>query len=306
MGRYSVEHRWSPFSRFVELMIGFCRIKGLIGYNLSGDRKSLDRSQLLNIGRGRLPLTVAMGKDHRSILCANVGTLSIDLRWIMAGKEHLEQLTIGDNSWIVRDLNRFSMARFSSAYLCVGRIRNIAARITNRGREDTGHFGENSLHVPEASTSEGCDLHWISSSFSLSRQSNEINELHNLHAARYIYESGRKNRWSSWQRKTIALVIAFCYVKRRHPSSWTSQAKHDDKRIRICDSSVETTLSNQLDSRLHHRTFSIKNDTPRLPESETRTGVCTFGSRGRQKRRLVHQLTALCEKRWRTQLPLVW
>src|ERR1700756_154138 len=97
----------------VVLVIVLGAKEGFEGYNLGDNfpRVDLGGIELLDVRGGDALLFLAGIKDGGAILRAIVGSLAIELRWVMShGEKNHQNLTIGNLRWVKRDAHGFRMA----------------------------------------------------------------------------------------------------------------------------------------------------------------------------------------------------
>src|SRR6266403_3056934 len=103
-----------------------------------------------------------MIEDHRTILRADIRTLSIQSRRIMIRPENLQQLFVADFGRIKLYLHDLSVPRFVGADIFVGGVRLCSSGVSDCGRDYALQVAKRLLDSPEAAGPE-CGflcLHW--------------------------------------------------------------------------------------------------------------------------------------------------
>src|SRR5580765_7339734 len=112
---------------------------------------SRPNSRRIDIGDGVAghALLLRAGKENgRTIAQADVVALAIAGGGIVDLKKEFEKLPVAQKPRIENDLDRFRM----SAVVAIGGVRNVAARIADAGGNDAGHFSDQVLHAPKATS----------------------------------------------------------------------------------------------------------------------------------------------------------
>src|SRR5438132_9364706 len=109
-------------------------------------------------------LLVARREDCRSVGRSNIVDLAITRGRVVDLKKELEQLTIAEPGRVEDDLDGFSMGTVAP----IGRIRNVAARVSHSSGNDTLELPNEVLHAPKAATSKYGTLlcHFLSCTWS--------------------------------------------------------------------------------------------------------------------------------------------
>src|SRR5690242_9110421 len=94
-------------------------------------------------------------EDRRAVLRADVRSLAVELRGIVQREELLDELLVGDLGRIEVDLHDLGVPRAPRAHLLVGRLRQRAAEVADRGPAHSGRVAELDLDAPEAAGAEG-------------------------------------------------------------------------------------------------------------------------------------------------------
>jgi hypothetical protein len=79
-------------------------------------------------------------EDGAAILRADVIALTVQLRRVMRGKEHVEQISIGNDRRVKADADGFGMAGCAAAHLFIGRVLDAAADISAFHVADPGQL----------------------------------------------------------------------------------------------------------------------------------------------------------------------
>src|SRR6266849_5988065 len=95
-----------------------------------------------------------MKEYGRAVLCAEVRTLAVYLRWVVSLPENVEQLFVTHFCRIERHLHHFRMPCFIRAYVFVSRIRHLPAAVACCGINHSRHPLKRRLHAPETPCSE--------------------------------------------------------------------------------------------------------------------------------------------------------
>src|SRR5690348_15921208 len=119
----------------------------------SGSRKSL-LPLLRDAG-----LFGAVCEDHRAILRSHVGTLPVQLCWIVFHEEDVDELLIRHFLRVVGHLDDFCVAGAVCAHLSIGGVRHAAAGITDCGVMNAGDLAEERLHAPKTTRTKSGFLH---------------------------------------------------------------------------------------------------------------------------------------------------
>src|SRR6266849_2424426 len=141
----------------VVLMVAFRRVKGLKRLYLRHDFPGIDfRSIELRDIRLSNPLLFFVGvKNHGAILRSGIRALSVPLRRIVRdGKEHPQELAVGDLRGIVRDAHGLGMTGHSHADALIRRRLDVAAGVAGGHGRHSLHVLEYRLYAPEASSRE--------------------------------------------------------------------------------------------------------------------------------------------------------
>ena len=105
-------------------------------------------------GDGSL-LLVAI-EDGRPILCTFIGTVLVQCRWVVDGKENLQDISVRNPGRIDEShLNRLRMAGAVSTDLVVGGVNGGAACVAGKHILNSIDLLKDRLHAPEAATSKG-------------------------------------------------------------------------------------------------------------------------------------------------------
>src|SRR5580704_18547189 len=81
-------------------------------------------------------------ENRRTVLIPDVGSLTVQLRWVVNLPEDIEELFVGDALRIVRDLDRLGMAGGVAADLAVCRILQVTAGVAGNGVDDAGNLAK--------------------------------------------------------------------------------------------------------------------------------------------------------------------
>src|SRR5689334_17578001 len=95
-----------------------------------------------------------MREDDRAVLRADIGTLAVELRWVMHLEEQIEQFFVADFRRVERDFHHFGVVGGAAANLSIVGVGDMAARVARYSVNHAGHFAEKRLDAPEASCSE--------------------------------------------------------------------------------------------------------------------------------------------------------
>ncbi len=114
--------------------------------------------ELLDYLLGDVLLFLIVVENYRTILRANVITLTIQSCWVMGCEEDLKNLPVGDDARIISNLENLHVPRCTSRNLFVGRLRGVASRIAGVNPYNALYLAEDSLGAPEASASKRCRL----------------------------------------------------------------------------------------------------------------------------------------------------
>mmetsp|Transcript_61449 Transcript_61449/g.165304 ORF Transcript_61449/g.165304 Transcript_61449/m.165304 type:complete len:272 (-) Transcript_61449:12-827(-) len=134
--------------------------------NLRGDlptARGLRRLELGLIlvagGLGKLLLGFGVVVDARPVLGAPVASLLVLRGGVVALPEHLQQVTIRDHLGVVHDSNDLVVAGHAGAYVLVGGVVDIAARVAHLRGVDSFLRHVQVLGAPEAAHAEHGFLH---------------------------------------------------------------------------------------------------------------------------------------------------
>src|SRR5437870_3648848 len=89
-------------------------------------------------------------EDRRPVLGADVMALAVERGGVVDGEEDFEEVPVGDDAGIERDLHRLGVARAARADRLVGRIRGLPADVAGLDRLDAFHPVIDRLQTPEA------------------------------------------------------------------------------------------------------------------------------------------------------------
>src|SRR6202008_2238989 len=106
-----------------------------------------------------LLLPPVVEKNLRPVLCANVRTLAIQRRRIVALPENSQQLLVSHLRWVVVDFHCLRMPRPARADIFITRVFQRAARVTYCRRVHTLDVAEGVFYSPETACSERCFCH---------------------------------------------------------------------------------------------------------------------------------------------------
>src|SRR5690348_15883412 len=95
-----------------------------------------------------------MVENHRSILRADVGPLTIDRGRIVNLPEQLQELYVRDQPGIVFHLHHFGVAGLVRTDLTVSGMLEPAAHIARGRRDNAVELAEGGFHAPEPSPAE--------------------------------------------------------------------------------------------------------------------------------------------------------
>src|SRR5712692_3395136 len=135
----------------VVLMVFLGRIKGAGRYDFGvdpGKTAALFQSRLA--GFGRKPLCVALVKNSRAVLVADVAELPVLHGRIDVTPEIIQELFVCDLLRIVGYTHRLGMTGAAVADLFIGRVADRAAGIARLGIHHAGKLVEVRLYAPEA------------------------------------------------------------------------------------------------------------------------------------------------------------
>mmetsp|Transcript_48597 Transcript_48597/g.156965 ORF Transcript_48597/g.156965 Transcript_48597/m.156965 type:complete len:256 (+) Transcript_48597:256-1023(+) len=134
--------------------------------NLRGDlatARGLGRLELVLIlvpcGLGELPLGLAVVVDARPVLGAPVASLLVLRGGVVFLPEHLQQVSIRDHLGVVHDADDLVVAGHAGAYVLVGGVVDIAARVAHLRGVDSFLRHVQVLGAPEAAHAEHGFLH---------------------------------------------------------------------------------------------------------------------------------------------------
>src|SRR5215831_20847078 len=96
-----------------------------------------------------------MVEDGGAVLGPVVAELPILLRRVYVMPEHVEELFVTHQFWVIDNLDRFCMAGAAGRYLVVGRILLVPTGVARGGGDHTGQLVKWRLHTPEAAAGKG-------------------------------------------------------------------------------------------------------------------------------------------------------
>ena len=137
------------------LVVFFCRPERISLRNLSFNVVAF-RLKRLNKLSSYLFLFLVEIENRRAILRAYVRALAVKLCKIVRLEKQLCNLLVADYFRVERDLDGLGMAGFVGADLLVGRIRNMAARISDGCGDNAGYLIEIIFRSPETAGCEYC------------------------------------------------------------------------------------------------------------------------------------------------------
>src|SRR5579875_801365 len=158
------------FRRDDDLTIALIRIVAEITLMIIlGPVECLERHQLRHHGNtrslqgcdfllGRSLLLGRMIKDHRAILGAHIGALTIDRCRIVNIEKNIEQLREGKDAGIEEDLHHLGMAGPAATDLLIRWISHTAAGIAGFDTRDAVQLLENCFQAPETAAAQSGNL----------------------------------------------------------------------------------------------------------------------------------------------------
>src|SRR5215472_16354283 len=93
-----------------------------------------------------------MVEDGGAVLGPVVAELPILLRRVYVMPEHVEELFVTHQFWVIDHLDRFRMAGTTCRYLVVGRILRVPTSVARGGGDHAGKLVKRRLHAPETAT----------------------------------------------------------------------------------------------------------------------------------------------------------
>src|SRR5437016_3506982 len=106
-----------------------------------------------------------MKENRGAVLCPEVRSLAVCLRWVVSLPESLQQLFVSHFRGIKSYLHDFRMASFTGTNIFVSRIRHLSAAVAYCGVDHSRHALKCCFNAPETSCSESRNLcHGITSS----------------------------------------------------------------------------------------------------------------------------------------------
>jgi len=102
---------------------------------------------------------VLVGKDHRAVLVAHIGSLTVELGGVVEAPERIEELAIGDPRWVVLHLHHLGVARTVRTDLAVSGVVSVAPGIADRGVGHSFDPPKRRFHSPEAPCPECRNRH---------------------------------------------------------------------------------------------------------------------------------------------------
>src|SRR5688500_4682932 len=100
-----------------------------------------------------------MIEDDRSILAADIGSLPVQLGWVVKVPKNVQQLLVADQERIILDEHNFGVTGAIAANVLVGGTFRFAAAVTHGGGEDPFQLPKSGLDTPKTSCSESCFFH---------------------------------------------------------------------------------------------------------------------------------------------------
>src|SRR5258708_229140 len=109
-----------------------------------------------------------MKENRGAVLCPEVRSLAVYLRWVVSQPESLQQLFVSQFRGIKSYLHDFRMPGFTGTNIFVSRIRHLSAAVAYCRVDHSRHALKRSFNPPETTCSESRDLcHGITSSCKL-------------------------------------------------------------------------------------------------------------------------------------------
>src|SRR5215208_1167781 len=105
-----------------------------------------------------LGLLVRVGEDHRAVLPADVGALTVELSRVVDLEILRDQVLVADLRGVEGDLADLDVPRRAGTDLLVGGVVDVPALVADRRVDDAVDLPEGGLHLPEAAGAKGCLL----------------------------------------------------------------------------------------------------------------------------------------------------
>ena len=104
-------------------------------------------------------LFCGMIENCGSVLCPNIGSLSVLCCRVVNVPEYLQKLFVGYFLWIVSDFDSLCMSSFIGADIFIGRVLQHTPSISYRRRNNTTEVSKRFFDMPKTSSSKGRFLH---------------------------------------------------------------------------------------------------------------------------------------------------
>jgi hypothetical protein len=143
------------------LVVLFGRVEGGQGNDLRHDGRVEDLRliQLLDVRLGDPPLLHVRVKDHGPVLRSDIGSLAVQLRWIVSHfEEHLQQLPVREFARVIGDLDRLDMACLAGADYVIVSGGRISTGVSRDYLIHTCNLPKDGFHAPETAPRQHCRL----------------------------------------------------------------------------------------------------------------------------------------------------
>jgi len=147
----------------VVLVIGLRRPELGIGFNFSNDRAIPDALglQFFLVGFCQFLLLGIVIENHRTILRADVVSLTVPGGRVMGFPKDFKQIIVTHFRGIVGDLNRFRMTGHAGANLFIAGIIDMATRVARDRFFNSVQSLKNRLGAPKTAAAESCQLEFV-------------------------------------------------------------------------------------------------------------------------------------------------
>ncbi|MPN07893.1 hypothetical protein SDC9_155165 [bioreactor metagenome] len=111
-------------------------------------------AQFLDQRQRSVQLLVATDEDHRTVLGADVISLTIERRRVVDDEKDFQQIAITQDSGIELDAHNLGMPGTAFANLTIGRMLDMTTRIAGRYRMHAFDLTEYRLQAPETAPAQ--------------------------------------------------------------------------------------------------------------------------------------------------------